>query len=169
MKKQVEISEVNFGSIIPNLIYVIFERQDKENENGEPKVKTLQTFQELRKCVTEGIEMGSNLKLEIHFVEDNDITKGKIVKKKNGFKLSFASLNKIVSKVKKATNYVSIDDLKKNPNLVSSKNEFENLQKKLKNFEKNEKFEKKHKKNLFKIFSSINFKSSSLQKRTKSI
>lgn len=122
---------MNFGSIIPNLIYVIFERKDKENEDGDPEVKTLQTFQELRKCVTEGIERGSNLKLEIHFVEDNDITKGKIVKKKNGFKLSFASLNKIVSKVKKATNYVSIDDLKKNPNLVRSENPHKKFQNKI--------------------------------------
>lgn len=81
----------------------------------------MQTFQELRKCITEGIEKGSNVKLEIHFVEDNDTSKGKIVKKKNGFKLSFAAFNKIVSKVKKATNFVSIEELKKNPNLVKKK------------------------------------------------
>lgn len=72
----------------------------------------------MRKCVTEGIERGSNIKLEIHFVEDNDTSKGKIIQKKTGFKLSFAALNKIVNKVKKATNFVSVEELQKNPNLV---------------------------------------------------
>lgn len=97
---------------------MIFEKKDKENNEEEPEVKTLQTFQELRKCITEGIEKGSNLKLEIHFVEDNDITKGKIIKKKNGFKFGFAALNKIMTKVKKATNFTSVEELRKNPKLV---------------------------------------------------
>ena len=81
LKKQVEISEVNFGSIIPNLVYVIFEKHSKDSP--EPEIKTLQTFQELRQSITEAVEDGSNVKLEVHFVEEQTKKKGKIIQKKS--------------------------------------------------------------------------------------
>jgi hypothetical protein len=63
--------------IIPNLIYMIFEKYKPGNES-EREICTLQTFQELRNNITESIESGYSVKLQVHFVEDYDLNKGKV-------------------------------------------------------------------------------------------
>jgi hypothetical protein len=103
LKKEVEKSEVNFGLIIPNLIYMIFEKYHPgEPSKSTPEMCTLQTFQELRANVTEAIEKGYCVKIQVHFVEDFDLSKGKVKVKKKKFKFGLSSLNKLVSKVKDA-------------------------------------------------------------------
>jgi len=114
LKKEVEISEVNFGSIIPNLIYVIFEKKEKDNDE---EIETLQTFQQLKSKINDAIEVGANIRVEFHFTEDNNINKGSINTKKTGFSFGLAAFNKLISKFSSVSN-LSLGDITKNPKLV---------------------------------------------------
>lgn len=57
---------------------MIFETYTEGNNKTEPQIRTLQTFQELRTNITEAIENGQCVKLQVHFVEDYDLSKGKV-------------------------------------------------------------------------------------------
>lgn len=57
---------------------MIFETYTEGDNKTEPQIRTLQTFQELRTNITEAIENGQCVKLQVHFVEDYDLSKGKV-------------------------------------------------------------------------------------------
>ena len=92
-----EVSEVNFGSIIPNLIYVIFLAKEKDQKE---EIETLQTFQELKSKISSAIDRGADIKVEFHFTEDNDIEKGKVTQKKAGFSFGMSALKGLINKTK---------------------------------------------------------------------